>query len=175
MSVPHLSKGPATLTWWSVAIAASVVLWVAMVAGNIALFAVHPARHWPMLESVETLQVASLIPIALLLHQLNRGSSLNFVITTIGILAMVSLVAIDIGFVTELVTYGKGPIGGPGYDVAYLIVIGWLLGENAVAWRRRTLPRGLAVLGVATAATATLLYPMWAVGLLRVLNTSEMD
>jgi hypothetical protein len=163
-----------TLTVWRGAIAASVVLWVATLAGNFALFAVHPARHWPVLESVETLQVASLIPVALLLHRLNGGSSLSRLFTTIGMGALLALTAIDVGFVTERVTYSKGPLGGPGFYVAWVVVLGWLLGANAVAWRRHTLPRGLAVLGVVTAATAMLLYPTWAVGLLRVIQTGEM-
>ena len=83
-------------------------------------------------------------------------------------------VAIDIGFVTERLMYSKGPIGGTDFYIVELVVLGWLLCVNAVAWRRRTLPGGLAVLGMATAATATLLYPIWAVRLIGVLTTSEV-
>ena len=65
MPIPYASESPATLAAWTVSIAASIVLWVATIAGNVALFAVHPAaRHWPMLETVEALQVASLVPVA---------------------------------------------------------------------------------------------------------------
>jgi hypothetical protein len=165
-----VSQPPALLRLWRTALVASVVLWLAMIAGNVALYAVHPARHWPMLESVETLQVASLIPVALILHQLNRRITLSRLITTIGIGAMVAGVAIDLGFVTERLAFGQGPIGGPGFIIVWVVLLGWLLGVNAVAWRRRTLPRGVAALGMATAATATLLYPVWALGLLRVLE-----
>jgi hypothetical protein len=165
-----VAQNPALLRFRRISIAASVVLWLAMAAGNIALFAVHPARHWPVLETVETLQVASLIPVALLLHQLNQRTTLSRLITTIGIGALVAGVAIDLGFVTELLTFGQGPIGGPIAAIVALVVLGWLLGANALAWRRRSLPRGVAALGMATAATATLLYPVWALALLRVLE-----
>jgi hypothetical protein len=127
-----------------------------------------------MLETVEALQVASLIPVALVLYRLTRESSLSPLIASIGIVVMMVGVAIDIGFVTERLTYSKGPIGGTGFYIVELVVIGWLLCANAVAWRRRSLPRGLAVLGMATAATATLLYPLWAVRLIGVLTTSEI-
>lgn len=166
-----VSQPPALLRLWRMALVASVVLWLAMIAGNVALYAVHPARHWPVLESVETLQVASLIPVALLLHQLNRRTPLSRLITTVSIGAMVAGVAMDLGFVTERLTFGQGPIGGPGFFIVWVVVLVWLLGANAVAWRRRTLPRGVAALGMATAATATLLYPVWALRLQRVLAT----
>jgi hypothetical protein len=172
--LPQVAQKPAFLRLWRVLIAASVVLWVAMAAGNIALFAVHPAKHWPVLETVETLQVASLIPVALVLHRLNQRALVSRIITTIGIGAMAAAVAIDIGFVTELVAFSKGPIGGPGFYIVELVVFGWLFGANAVAWRRRSLPRSVVALGMATAATATLLYPVWAFRLLRVLATSGM-
>jgi hypothetical protein len=122
-----------------------------------------------VLEAVETLQTATLIPVALVLHRLNQRTTLSRIITAIGISALVALVAIDIGFVTELVAFSKGPIGGPTFYASWLVMLGWLLGANAVAWRRRSLPRSVAALGMATAATATLLYPIWALRLLRVL------
>jgi hypothetical protein len=161
------SQNPALLRRWKMLIAASVVLWLAMAGGNIALFTVRPASHWPVLETVETLQVASLIPVALILHRLNQRTTLSRLITTIGIAAMVAAVAIDLGFVTELLAFSKGLIGGPIFYVVELAVFGWLFGANAIAWRRRSLPRSVAALGIATAATATLLYPLWALGLLR--------
>lgn len=153
---------------WRMWIAVSVVLWLAMAAGNIVLFAVHPARHWPVLETVEALQVASLIPVALVLHRLNQQTALSRLITAIGMGAMVAAVAIDLGFVTELLAFSKGLIGGPIFYIVELVVFGWLLGANAVAWHRRSLPRGVAALGMAAAVTATLLYPVWALALLRV-------
>jgi hypothetical protein len=167
-SVTQLARR--TTTAWRASIYASVVLWVAAIGGNVALFAVHPARHWPLLETVETLQVASLIPVALVLHALNRRSALSLPVTALGIAAMLAGVAIDIGFVTELVTYGKGVIGGPGFYIYEVLVLVWLLAANVLAWRADTLPRGLALLGMATAGTATLLYPLWAIWLLRVLR-----
>ena len=112
MLVTHgsqVAQNPAQLRRWRVGIAASVVLWLAMAAGNIALFAVHPARHWPVLETVETLQTATLIPVALVLHRLNQRTTLSRIITTLGISALVAGVAIDVGFVTELVAFSKGP------------------------------------------------------------------
>src|SRR5260221_11401711 len=168
--VSPVSHNPALLRFWRLALVASVVLWLAMIAGNVALYAVHPARHWPVLESVETLQVASLIPVALILHQLNRRTMLSRLITTISIGAMVAGVAIDLGFVTERLTFGQGPIGGPVFFIVWVVVLGWLLGANAVAWRQRTLPRGVAALGMATAGTGTLLYQVWAPRFQRVLE-----
>ena len=88
---------------------------VAVISGNIVLYIMRPARHWPVLVSVETLQVASLIPIALLLHRLNRKSRLSLPVTMVGVLAMLAGAAIDIGFATELAAYGNGFIGGPGF------------------------------------------------------------
>lgn len=171
----QVSQNPGLPRRWRMWIAVSVVLWPAMATGNCVLFAVHPARHWPVLETVETLQVASLIPVALLLHRLNQRTTLSRLITTIGIGAMVAAMAIDFGFVTELVAFSKGLIGGSIFYVVELVVFGWLFGANAVAWRLRSLPRGVAVLGMATAVTATLLYPLWALALLRVLATGQQS
>ena len=168
-----VSQTPTLPQRWRIAIAMSVALWLAMAAGNIALFTVHPARHWPVLETVEALQVASLIPVALALHQLNERGTLSRLITAIGVGAMVAAVAIDIGFVTELVAFSKGPIGGAGFYIVELVVFGWLFSANAVAWRRRSLPRNVAALGMATAVTATLLYPLWALRLMGVRATGE--
>jgi hypothetical protein len=71
---------------WLWAIYVSVLLWLAAAAGNIALFTLRPAEHWPMLETVEALQSASLIPIALVLHRINHRSRQSAVITVAGIL-----------------------------------------------------------------------------------------
>ena len=155
-------RQPSTWRW---AIYASVVLWIAMAVGNVALFSARPPGHWPLLESVETLQIASLIPIALLLDRVNGGSPASRLVTAAGIVATLVAVAIDIGFVTGLVTFGDGLLGGPIFALDYLVVLAWLSAANALVWRARTLPRGLALLGMATAITATLLYPAWAVWL----------
>jgi hypothetical protein len=150
---------------WRVAIYASVALWVAMAAGNVALYAVLPEGHWPLLESIETVQMASLIPIALLLDKVNGGCPASRVVTVVGIAAMLVTVAIDIGFITTLIAFGVGPVGGPLFVVGYLLVLAWLFAANALAWRAQTLPQGLARLGMATAITATLPYPAWGVWL----------
>jgi hypothetical protein len=166
---------PTALRRWRVAIIASVVLWLAMFAGNIALYAARPAGHWPMLETIEALQAASLIPVALILYRLNRGAPLSLLFSMLGIAAMAALAAIGAGFATELVAFSKGPIGGIGYYVSWLVMLGWLFGANALAWSRRTLPRGVAALGTVTAVTGTLLYPIWALRLLRALSTIAQD
>lgn len=144
-----------------------------MAAGNVALYAVWPTGHWPLLESVETLQMASLIPIALLLDRVNGGSPASRLVTAIGITAMSVAIAIDVTFVTGLVAFGIGPLGGPVFVVDYLVVLAWLFAANALAWRAGTLPRGLAILGMATAVTATLLYPAWAIWLGHEVRGSE--
>ena len=155
------------------AIYTSVVLWLATIAGNVVLFSVRPAHHWALLETLETLQVASLVPIALLFYKLNRRSTTNVLISAIGLGAMLTGTLIDLGFVTGAVTYGQGLIGGPGFYAFELTVILWLLAANALAWRIGSLPRRLAQLGVATAVTATLLYPVWAVKLARALEPNK--
>ena len=152
---------------WRLAIYASIGLWLVMAVGNVALYAVRPPNHWPLLESAEALQIASLVPIALLLHRVNRRSPASRAVTAVGIIAMAGTMAIDLGFVTGVATFGVGLLGGPVFVVAYLVVLIWLLAANSLAWRAETLPRGLAGLGVATALTATLLYPAWAIWLAR--------
>lgn len=155
---------------WRIAIYVSVVLWVATVAGNVALYAMHPATHWPLLESVETLQVASLVPVALLLHRLNYRSVLCLFITVMGVGGMLAGVLIDIGFATGLVSFAEGPIGGPAFYISEGLVLLWLLAINMLALRFNTLERGLALLGIGSALTATLLYPVWAIRLSRALQ-----
>ena len=145
---------------WRLALYASAVLSVASTGGNIPLFIVRPARHWPALESVETLYVASLIPIALLLHRLNRESAFSAPLTIVGVLGMIGAAAISVGFVTELAAFGKGFIGGPAYLICEVTVILWLPGANVVAWRTGKLP-GIMV------PLAFFLYPVWAVVLAR--------
>jgi hypothetical protein len=93
---------------WRLALYASAVLSVTVLGGNIALFMVRPPRHWPVLESAEALEMASLIPIALLLQRLNRESPFSLPLTIAGILGLVAGVAISVGFVTELTAFGQG-------------------------------------------------------------------
>jgi hypothetical protein len=150
---------------WLWAIYVSVLLWLAVAVGNIALFALHPPKHWPVLETVEGLQTASLIPIALLLHRVNRRSRTSAVITVAGILAMLLGVAISFAFASELLTFGTGMISVFGGTLALVGILIWLFTTNVLAWRGGTLPRNLALLGMATAITFTLLYPVWALWL----------
>lgn len=155
---------------WLRAIYVSLALWLAMAVGNSALFAVRPANHWPVLEAIEAWQVASLIPVALLLHRVNRRSRASRVVTLVGIAAMIVAVAIDVGFVTGMIAFGVGPVGGPIFIADFLAVLVWLAGANALAWQGATLPRGTALTGILTAITATLLYPAWASQLARALT-----
>lgn len=148
---------------WRLALYASVVLSVIQLAGNMALFTVRPPRHWPVLESVETLYVASLIPIALLLHRLNRASPFGAPLTIVGILAIIASAAISVGFVSGMAAFGRGFIGGPAYWVSEATVFLWLPGATGVAWRLGKLP-GIMV-------PLTFVYPVWGVMLERRLNT----
>jgi hypothetical protein len=148
------------------AIYVSVVLWVAAAAGNVALFTIRPAQHWPTLETIEVLQAASLIPVALYLHDLNR-SALSLALTAIAVAAILVQMLIGIGFATGVIAFGRGAIGGPIYIGTFLLLFAWMFVANALAWRRRCLPRWIAALGMAAAATATLLYPLWGISLTR--------
>src|SRR5262249_5470439 len=49
--------------------------------------------------------------------------------------------------------------------IALVGVIVWLLVANLLAWRARVLPRGQALLSIASGLTVQLLYPAWALGL----------
>ena len=95
---------------WLWAIYVSVLLWLAVAIGNIALFALRPAEHWPVLETIEGLQTASLIPIALLLHRINRRSGQSAVVTVVGTLAMLLGAVLSFAFASELLTFGPGMI-----------------------------------------------------------------
>ena|SRR2546421_5589427 len=145
---------------WVPAIYLSLLVWLATIAGNLVLFAQHPARHWPLLETVEGLQLASLIPVAFILHRINKRSPRSAVVTIVGVLAMLLGVVVDAGFVSELLTYGKGSIAVVGFNFAVVGVLVWLLAANVLAWRGRTVPSGLALVGIASALTGTLLYPV---------------
>ena len=157
-------------TPWLAALYASVLVWLAVMAGNIALFAIHPAKHWPILESIEALQGVSTVPVALILHRINRRSGLSVGITLIGLFAMVLGSIISVGFASELLTYGKGSLTMLAYGVGGVGWLVWLFAGNLLAWRMGTLPRSWAMIGVASAVTATLLYPIWALGLARLLK-----
>jgi hypothetical protein len=152
---------------WRLSVYASVGLWLATIAGNVALFAVRPRSHWPMLETVEALQVASLIPVALLVHTFINRSTLSRPLTTLGVLSMMVGVGIDVAFATGAASFGDGVIGGPVFAGAEIVLLAWLLAANWLAWRLGTLPKRVAVLGMASALTATLLYPVWAIRLSR--------
>ncbi len=155
---------------WLLAIYVSVFLWLAVAVGNIALFTLHPSEHWPVLETTEGLQTASLIPIALLLHRINRRSRQSAVITVAGVLAMLLGVVISFAFASELLTFGEGVIAVFGFTLSFVGILVWLLIGNLLAWRSRALPRNLAVLGMAAAITFTLLYPAWALWLTGILR-----
>jgi hypothetical protein len=86
-----------------------------------------------LLESVETLQVVSLIPVALVLHRLNHRSVLSLFITVIGVAGMLAGIVIDIGFATGLVSFAEGPIGGPAFYISEGLVLLWLLATNMLA------------------------------------------
>lgn len=156
---------------WKLAVYASVALWLATLAGNVALFAVRPSSHWPMLEAAEALQVASLIPVALLVHTFINRSTLSRPLTALGVLSMVVGVGIDVAFATGVASFGDGLIGGPVFVAVEILLLAWLLAANWLAWRLGTLPARVAVLGIASALTAMLLYPVWAIRLSRQLRS----
>jgi hypothetical protein len=93
---------------WAVGDLRERVLRLAVAVGNIALFTLRPAEHWPVLETIEGLQTASLIPIPLLLHRINRRSRQSAVITVAGVLALLLGVVLSFAFTSELLTFGKG-------------------------------------------------------------------
>jgi len=155
---------------WLWAIYVSVLLWLAVAIGNIALFALRPAEHWPVLETIEGLQTASLIPIALLLHRINRRSRQSAVVTVAGTLAMLLGAVLSFAFASELLTFRTGMIAMFGDILALVGILVWLFTTNVLAWRGRALPRNLALLGMAAAITVTLLYPVWALSLAVVLR-----
>jgi hypothetical protein len=159
---------------WLLAIYASVALWFAVAVGNVALFTLQPPRHWPVLESIEALQSASMIPIALILHRINYRSRLSAVITFVGVVSMVLGLVIDIAFVTELLSFGKGLAAVLGFTIAIMMGLLWLFAANLLAWRGRALPRNLALLGMAAAITGTLLYPIWAIRLAGMIRASHL-
>jgi hypothetical protein len=161
------------MTSWLSAIYASVALWFAVAIGNVALFTLQPPDHWPVLETIEALQSASMIPIALILHRINYSSRLSAVITVIGLVGMVLGVVIDIAFVSELLSYGKGLAAVLGFTIAIILSLLWLFAANLLAWRGRTLPKNVALLGMAAAITGTLLYPIWAIRLAGVIRASD--
>jgi hypothetical protein len=155
---------------WRVAIYVSIGLWFAMVAGNVALYAVRPTGHWPALETIEALQAASLVPVALLLYRLYGPTAAMLVITALGLVAITAGILISLGFAAGLVTFGIGPVGGPVYLGGWVLLLAWLLAANVVALRNARVPRSVALLGIGTALTATLLYPWWAIRLSRLLD-----
>jgi hypothetical protein len=71
-------------------------------------------------------------------------------------------VVISFAFASELLTFGTGTIAVVGSTLALVGILVWLFTTNVLAWRGQALPRNLALLGMATAITLTLLYPLWA-------------
>jgi hypothetical protein len=120
---------------WLWAIYVSVLLWLAVAVGNIALFTLRPAEHWPVLETIEGLQTASLIPIALLLHRINRRSRQSAVVTVAGTLAMLLGAVLSFAFASDLLTFGTGMIAVFGDTVALVGLLVWLFTTNVLAWR----------------------------------------
>src|SRR5215213_6759344 len=118
---------------WLLAIYVSVVLWLAVALGNVALFAVSPADHWPVLETIEGLQTASLIPIALVLHGINRRFRQSALVTVVGILAMLLDVVVSFGFASELLTFGNGQIAVLGSTLGLVGICVWLFTANVLA------------------------------------------
>jgi len=155
---------------WLWAIYVSVLLWLAVAVGNIALFTLRPTEHWPVLETIEGLQTASLIPIALMLHRINRRSRRSAVVTVAGTVAMLLGAVLSFAFASELLTFGAGIIAVFGDILGLVGILIWLFTTNVLAWRGRALPRNLALLGMAAAITFTLLYPVWALWLAVILR-----
>lgn len=163
-AVPDAPRG------WRVAIYVSVAFWFAMVAGNVALYAVRPPGHWPALEAIEALQMASLVPVVLLLNRLYGPTPAMKVITAIGLIAITLGFLLSVEFAAGVVTFGVGVLGGPVYVGGWGLLLAWLLAANLVALRDARVPRSVALLGIGTALTATLLYPWWAIRLSRVVD-----
>ena len=143
---------------WLWAIYVSVLLWLTAAVGNIALFALRSAEHWPVSETVEGLQAASLIPIALLMHRINRRSRQS---------AVVSVAATsDVAWRRPQLRLRKRAADvRNGHDCG--IRRHPRAGRDtrlALRYKRpslagRALPRNLALLGMAAALTITLLIP----------------
>jgi hypothetical protein len=79
--------------------------------------------------------------------------------------------AVSAAFASSLLTFGVGPLAVFGLDGAWVAVLVWLLVGNVLAWRGRSIPRELALLGIASALTGHLLYPAWALWLGRLLGS----
>jgi hypothetical protein len=124
-----------------------------------------------VLESLEAVELGSMLPVALALHQLNRSSTLSVFVTGLGVVGMLLGLAVSAAFAGSLLAFGVGPVAVFGLIGGWLAVLTWLLVANLLAWRGRILPRGLALLGVASALTGHLLYPAWALWLGRLLGS----
>jgi hypothetical protein len=162
--------GPRPTRWAVFAYLSGLVSFTTL-TGNVALFAVRPPTHWPALESLETLELAAMIPVALALHKLNHSSTLSVFITGVGVVGMLLGLAVSAAFASSLLTFGVGPVAVIGLVGAWLAVLVWLLIGNLLAWRGHSVPRELALLGAASAVTGHLLYPAWALLLGRQLGS----
>ena len=79
-------------------------------------------------------------------------------------------VVISFALASELLKFGTGMIAIVGGTLALVGIVLWLFTSNVLAWRGQALPRNLALLGMATAITVTLLYPLWALWLAVILR-----
>ena len=69
--------------------------------------------------------------------------------------------------------FGKGFVGGAGFFICQAIMGLWLLGASALGWRIRSLPPGLALLGVAS-AVIYLPYPFVGYPARTMVSTSQL-
>lgn len=151
----------------------SVTLWLAVMVGNAALYTVRPAGHWPALETIEALEAASFIPVALILYRISRHSRASLVVAVVGVCALSVNVLLDVAFASGLLAWGRGLFAIVMYDIAGVAVLGWLFSGNILARRAHGVPAHVAAFGLAAALSGTLLYPVWALGLSRSLTSSR--
>jgi hypothetical protein len=152
------------------ALSVSIILWLATIAGNVRLFVLRPASHSSALEILETLQVASLVLVAL--HPGRRQPEVRR--RSPGDLHRCRRDGRGHRHRPRLrggaVTYGQGLIGGAGFFAFEGVVLLWLLAANRIALRTRSVPRSVAILGIAAVLTGALLYPIWALRVARSLE-----
>ena len=153
------------LGYWVAAASVSGTVAFAAKAGNVAMFVLHPARHWPLLESIEALDAAATIPVAVLLLLVARPSRLIGSLTAAAIAGMVVITALSIAWAAEWLTFGKELVPMILFGLAWIALFCWLVGASWLAWRSGTLPGTLTGLAIATVLTGTFLYPVWAIWL----------
>jgi len=151
--------------YWVAAAWVSGLVALASKVGNLALFALHPARHWPLLESIEALELVSMILPALLLFRLAGRSRVTGPLTAAGITGMGVNAAISVAWAAEWLTFGKEPVPMVVFGLAWLAILCWIVGASIVAWRAGSVSGILVGLAIATVLTGTFLYPVWAIWL----------